>query len=391
MKTNFVGKWIKPLFVVLLALSVSSCSLANSIPDNGGNTPEVSTTLTPGSIDLGDSGSALQNIPLQVGFGVKGPFYEIYFTDPSNPEAFREEGGLDTRLVDAIDAARISVDVAAYSLSLYSIRQAILNAHNRGVRIRMVMESENMTDTVPQALQDAGIPMVGDQRPGLMHNKFVIIDQNEVWTGSMNFTTSGAYEDNNNLIRIRSIEVAKDYTVEFEEMFIDDFFGQDVVAETPYSSIKIDGTYLDVFFSPDDHPAKRIASLLRGAEQSIYIMAYSLTANDFGDIIRQKAQNGLAVKGIMDESQVKSTGSEFKAFTEAGLPVYIDANPGLMHHKVIIIDRQIVITGSYNFTSSAERNNDENVIIIYDKLIASQYLAEFDRLYAIAQKQTKKP
>ena len=93
----------------------------------------------------------------------------------------------------------------------------------------------------------------------------------------------------------------------------------------------------------------------------------------------------------MDESQFKAPGSEFSAFKKAALPIYIDGNPGLMHDKVFIIDGQIVITGSYNFTSSAERSNDENVLIIYDKQIAAQYLAEFERIYAIAQKMGVKP
>jgi phosphatidylserine/phosphatidylglycerophosphate/cardiolipin synthase-like enzyme len=328
---------------------------------------------------------------MQVGYGVKGSFYELFFTDPTSPEADREEGGPDKQLVAAIDSARISVDVAAYSFSLYSIQRALLNAFNRGVQVRVVMESDNLTDAVPQALQGAGIPMIGDQRKGLMHDKFIIIDRTEVWTGSLNFTYSGTYADNNNLIRIRSSQLADDYTVEFEEMFKDDFFGPDVVAETPYPNIKIDGTYLDVFFSPDDQPARHIAALLRGAEQSIYIMAYSFTANDFGDIIKQKARAGLVVKGVVDETQTKSAGSEFQAFQKAGLPIYVDGNPGLMHHKVIIIDQQIVITGSYNFTASAERTNDENLLVIYDKQIAAQYMAEFERVYAKAQKKPKKP
>jgi len=62
--------------------------------------------------------------------GVRGPFYEIYFTDPFNQEAWKEEGGPDVPLVAAIDKARISVDVAAYSLSLYSIQSALLHAHH---------------------------------------------------------------------------------------------------------------------------------------------------------------------------------------------------------------------------------------------------------------------
>ena len=364
-----------PAFLTLF-LAVLACN-AKILPPSVTPVP-VNPTATP---------SGLMEIPMQVGYGVRGPFYEIYFTDPFNPASSKDEGGPDVPLVAAIDKARISVDVAAYSVSLYSFRAALIRAQKRGVEVRMVMESDNMNDSSPQALMDGGIPIVGDRRQGLMHDKFVVIDRSEVWMGSMNFTTSGTYEDNNNLVRIRSAKVAEDYTVEFEEMFKDDFFGADAVAETPNPRVTIDGVPLEIYFSPDDHVARRIVELLRGAQRSIYFLAYSFTANDFGDILRQKARDGLKVSGVMDESQVKSNkGTEFIPFTEAGLPVYLDGNAGLLHHKVFIIDEQIVITGSYNFSASAERTNDENVAIFFDPQIAAQYLAEFQRVEVEAQK-----
>ena len=145
------------------------------------------------------------------------------------------EGGPDEALANAIDKARLSVDMAIYSLNLWSIRDALIHAHQRGAVVRLVMESDNMDNQEIQQIQDAGIPIIGDQREGLMHNKFVVIDHAEVWTGSMNFTTSGAYEDNNDLIRIRSTQVAEDYTTEFNEMFEEDMFGPDSTRRNPIS------------------------------------------------------------------------------------------------------------------------------------------------------------
>ena len=329
----------------------------------------------------------VQEIPMQVGYGARGSFYEIYFTDPYNPEAKREEGGPDVPLVQAIDGAQVSLDVAAYSMSLRSVRDALLRAQKRGVRVRMVMESTNIGSAVPQALIDAGIPIIGDDRQGLMHDKFVVIDRSEVWMGSMNFTTSGTYEDNNNLVRIRSSQVAEDYIVEFEEMFERDFFGADAVAKTPNPHLTIDGTTLEVYFSPDDKVATRIVELLRGAQHSITFMAYSFTASDFGKIISQKAKQGLEIRGVMEEQQVKSNkGTQYTYFERASLPVYKDGNEGQMHHKVFIIDGEIVITGSYNFSFSAETSNDENVVIFFDRQIAAEYLSEFARVESEAQK-----
>jgi len=373
------------LALTVLILAALGCSIAPASSGLANNTQ--TSRLTPAGDDTPEPGEGLVEIPLKIGYGGRGPFYEIYFSDPFDAAAGRNEDGLDLRLVESIDAARISVDVAAYSISLYSVRKALIDAFNRGVPVRIVMESDNMTDTTPLALIAAGIPVVGDRREGLMHNKFIIIDRAEVWTGSMNYTTSGTYQDNNNIIRLRSAKIVKDYQLEFEEMFKDDFFGPDVIAETPFPKITMDGVNLEVYFSPDDRVARRIVALLRGAKTSINFMAYSFTANDFGDIVRQKAQDGLTVTGVMDESQIKSnTGTEFDGFSQVGLSVYPDGNEGLMHHKVIIIDREIVITGSYNFTASAERNNDENVLIFFDKQIASFYMEEFQRVYTRAPK-----
>jgi phosphatidylserine/phosphatidylglycerophosphate/cardiolipin synthase-like enzyme len=208
----------------------------------------------------------------------------------------------------------------------------------------------------------------------------------------MNFTTGGAYKDNNNLIHIRSLEVAQDYTQEFNEMFVEDKFGPDVVADrvgaahTPYPSLTIGDTPLEIYFSPDDGVAAHLVELIQSAQESISFMAYSFTSNDIGAAVMERAAAGVTVAGVMDAGQVDSNqGSEYDPFLQAGLDVRLDGNPGLMHHKVIIIDRSIVITGSYNFSASAEEVNDENLIVISNPDIAAQYLVEFMRVYAQAQ------
>jgi phosphatidylserine/phosphatidylglycerophosphate/cardiolipin synthase-like enzyme len=124
-------------------------------------------------------------------------------------------------LAEAIDKARLSVDMAMDDLDLWSLRAALIDAHRRGVTVRAVVESDNLDEEQVGELIATGIPVVADQGAGLMHNKFVIVDRLEVWTGSMNFTVNGAYRSNNNLVRVRSPELAEDYLVEFEEMFVD--------------------------------------------------------------------------------------------------------------------------------------------------------------------------
>ena len=186
------------LFVILIPLTACDSTTA---------TPLASQPPTVDSVTEEPS-SPLKDILLPAGFGVDGGWFQLYFTNPESPLASQETGGIDGPLAEAIDAAKLSVDVAVYSLSLNSVRDALLRAHDRGVQVRMVMESDNLDRADPQKLIEAGIPILGDRREGLMHNKFVIIDNSEVWTGSTNFTDSGAYADNNNVIRIRSVKLA---------------------------------------------------------------------------------------------------------------------------------------------------------------------------------------
>jgi len=279
------------------------------------------------------------------------------------------------------------VDVAVYSMSLRTIRDALIRAHERGVQVRVVMESDNLDGSAPQALIEAGIPVLGDRREGLMHDKFVVIDRSEVWMGSMNFTYSGTYEDNNQLIHIRSVEMAENYTKEFDEMFVDDKFGEEVVHETPNPEIDIDGARMEVFFSPDDGVANRILEILNEAQESIYFMAFSFTTDEFGEAIRAQAENGLAVAGVMEEEQVKSNaGTEYDLFKRSELDVFLDGNEGQMHHKTMIVDGEIVITGSYNFSLSAETRNDENLIVFHNEQIAEFFMKEFQRVYQGSQR-----
>ncbi len=350
--------------------------------------PVETVIAEPVNVDVPSNDVELTEIPLDIGYGVDGGWYELYFTDPTHPDAPYLRGGPDERLAAAIDAARLSVDLAVYSLSLWSIRDALIDAMRRGVQVRIVMESSNRDRDVPQELIDAGISILGDRREGLMHDKFVIIDRTELWVGSMNFTTGGGYEDNNNLLRIRSQKLVENYQTEFDEMFIGDHFGPDTVADTPNPVTFVNGTMIETYFSPDDGVAAHIYDLLEGAQQSIYFMAYSFTSDDLSYIVRDRSANGVKVAGVMDYSQIRSNGeySEYDVFVQSGLDVLIDGNEeGLLHHKVVIIDEEIVITGSYNFSSSAEERNDENILVIYNSDIAHEFLKEFERVYTQAQ------
>ncbi len=309
----------------------------------------------------------------------------IYFSNPDSPTADSYRGGPDDALATAIRGARFSVDAAIYHLNLWSIRNALIAAHNAGVSVRVVAESDNMDEIEIQELRDAGILIVEDHRESLMHNKFVVIDSYEVWTGSMNFTINGSYKNNNNLIQIRSSRLAENYISEFEEMYQQEMFGNQTIVNTPHPSLRIEGSKVETFFSPDDGVSAHIVALIQNAQESVYFMAFSFTSDEIAAAMLDRAESGVNIKGIFEESQyLFNIGTEFDNLRDAGLAVYLDGTRNNMHHKVIVIDGEIVITGSYNFSRSAEERNDENVLIIYNAQVAEEYLAEFERVLAKA-------
>jgi phosphatidylserine/phosphatidylglycerophosphate/cardiolipin synthase-like enzyme len=329
----------------------------------------------------------LEERPDETPDGQSESWYSIYFTDPSSPSADTYRGGPDAALAAAMDEARVSIDLAVLDLNLWSVRDALIRANQRGVRVRVVVDSDNLEENEVQELVDAGIPVLGDRREGLMHNKFTVIDRMEVWTGSMNYTITDGYRNNNNLIRLRSSKIAEDYTTEFEEMFVDDLFGPDVRAATPYSEVKVDGTLLEVMFSPDDGVSGRLVELLAGAQESIQFLAFSFTSDDLAEVLLERAAAGVRVSGVMDAGQAESnSGGEYERFRSNGLDVFLDGNEDKMHHKIFIIDGKIVVTGSYNFSTSAETRNDENILILHNQDVARSYSEEFQRIMLAAER-----
>ena len=126
--------------------------------------PDTTETVTPQTqpppVDVTETPAfELTEVPLPAGYGAHDTWIDIYFTDPESPLASQETGGPDGPLAASIDSARLTLDVAIYSMSLRSIRDALIRAHERGVQVRVVMESDNMDGSAPQALIDAGIEL----------------------------------------------------------------------------------------------------------------------------------------------------------------------------------------------------------------------------------------
>jgi phosphatidylserine/phosphatidylglycerophosphate/cardiolipin synthase-like enzyme len=307
----------------------------------------------------------------------------VYFSSPS-AEDFK--GGPDRELAAAIDQARNQIDAAFYDLNLWTIRNALLRAQERGVKVRLVVESDSLDRSEIQELITAGIPVVSDQVESLMHNKFLIIDGAEVWTGSMNLTVNGAYRHLNDLIQVRSSLVAENYQTEFEEMFLEGYFGESVLENTPHPNLTIDGIQIENYFSPDESVQRRIIELIQEAKSSIDFCYYSFTSDPIADAILEREKEGLRLRGVVDAYQDRTgMGGEYQRLKDQGVDIHLDGHPEKMHLKLMIIDERIVITGSYNLTHSAETRNDENILVVHSEELAQYYLNEFDRIYADSQ------
>jgi phosphatidylserine/phosphatidylglycerophosphate/cardiolipin synthase-like enzyme len=363
------GRWILALVTSLVVLIF--LALVRSLVDVDDPFVSVQATRSVSSAEANTAGDG----------------YKVFFTDPGGVEAESFRGGPDASLAEAIRQARLSVDLAIYELDLWSVRDALKDAHRNGVAVRVVTEGDHLPGPEIQALVEVGIPVVGDDRESLMHDKFIILDRREVWTGSMNLTIGSAYRSNNNLLWIRSPELAENYLAEFEEMYTEGRFGSGSPANTPYPVITVGDTLIETYFSPEDGTADRLVALIHGAQHSIYFLAYSFTSDEIATALLERARAGVRVAGVMDESQARTNaGTEYDRLIGEGLDVYLDGNPETMHHKAILIDEAVVVTGSYNFSASAEERNDENTLILHDPQIAALYRAEFEKVLAEAKK-----
>jgi phosphatidylserine/phosphatidylglycerophosphate/cardiolipin synthase-like enzyme len=137
----------------------------------------------------------------------------------------------------------------------------------------------------------------------------------------------------------------------------------------------------EVYFCPKDNCQGQAVNALSGAKHSIYFMTYSFTDDKIADAIVKKSRE-IEVMGLMESQRVNSMDNKYFFLTENGVDVALDRNRAIMHNKVFVIDRKIVITGSYNPTKNGNENNNENMVIIRDRKIAEKYADEFFRLTA---------
>jgi phosphatidylserine/phosphatidylglycerophosphate/cardiolipin synthase-like enzyme len=316
-------------------------------------------------------------------------WWEVYFTNPqvaNNPDIIA--GSIEEKLIQFINNAQASIHIASFEFNLTPVADALIAAKNRGVDVKWITDDENGLgyDTQPgrgqfALLTGAGIEVKDDAgRSALMHNKFWIFDQQIVWTGSTNVTANGIFKQNNNVLVVRSPDIAFTFEREFQELWTGQF-GPRAPSTVSNQWAIIDGTPLQVLFSAEDHTISNLIAIVNDAKTSIRFLAFSFTDYPLAQAMIDRAKAGVDVKGVYETFGSTSEGSELKTFLCAGVPARQDGNASFLHDKIIIIDNSIVVTGSLNFSSNADDSNEENVVILDNPEIAALYLQEFDKLW----------
>ena len=153
---------------------------------------------------------------------------------------------------------------------------------------------------------------------------------------------------------------------------------------TPNPAVVIGNTVIENYFAPEGKVAPIVADELRSAESEILFMTFSFTQNDIGGALLESAERGVPVRGVFETLGADNVASFYPYLAqvdELDIDVRLDGNPNLMHHKVILIDGETTIFGSYNFTDSADTGNDENLLIVHDPDFTSYFIEEFETIW----------
>lgn len=313
--------------------------------------------------------------------------------------------GVDDSLIALINTATQTVDIAIYNLNnngLSDMTAALNAAHARGVRVRMVADgSTAMVGLNSLNSQIGRIRSPQGSQFGLMHNKFVLIDAAHsdpfkpmVWTGSTNLTADQINVDANNVVIIQDQALALAFQIEFEEMFGSNTaqpnatnarFGQFKRDNTP-KIFTIGGKRIRLFFSPSDDVENNILNGIATANHEIAFATMLITRNGYPNtMIGRIAASNVLVAGVQNDTA--NGGTQFNMLRNHPA---IGANRmrlytvnGILHHKYCLVDyaspqsNPLTITGSHNWSASANDRNDENTLIIDDADLANQFYQEW--------------
>ena len=287
-------------------------------------------------------------------------------------------------LINLIDKSNSSIDIAIYGYrNIPEITKELSKAQKRGVKIRFITDSlfdnsknyykDNELISKLSTIHKTDKTNSQTLSNMLMHNKFLIFDNQTVYTGSMNLSPSGASGfDVNSIIIINSPEIAKLYTKEFEQM-INGNFHTTKNKLSDNRKFVINDSEIEIYFSPKDQSSERIIELIKEAKTYIYVPTFLITHSEIANELIAAHNRGVDVRVIIDANSVTTRNTKHAQLRKAGILLKTENYAGKMHAKSMIIDNTYLITGSMNFSNSGVNKNDENIVIIKNKNITKAH------------------
>jgi type IX secretion system substrate protein/phospholipase D-like protein len=350
-------------------------------------------------------------VTISISINGQNPKIIVYFNHPVNTgvslgtNAIANYAFEDT-IAAYINRAKYTVDIAQYDYTSSSsdanhvIATACNNAYvNRGVQVRWIYNQDpSSTPNSGLSLLNSSIPIVGSPTVGMasgyiMHNKFMIIDCNSsnpndavISTSSYDWSDAMTTGDYNNMVFIQDSSLASTYWKQFNQMWgssgptpvpANERFSTSKAASTQ-TSFTVNGTPIDVYFSPQDGAATQLQNVASSANYELYFGIYDFTLTNVSSAMQTRYSAGATGFGIMDQyaegttpytSLTSSMGSNLKTYT--GSYIY--------HNKIICVDANHpssdpqVGCGSFNWTSTASFTSDENFMVIHDATVANEY------------------
>ena len=328
------------------------------------------------------------------------PAYDRYDVTGLPRYIFTEEARVSVVITKAIENAQYTLDVALYNLQIPETARALIQARDRGVKVRVVLDYEHLypkANSDIQSIVDAKLDiriMKGRGGSGSMHNKYAIFDGTALQTGSANWSTlaeTGSYE---NMMFVFDRDTINGYQRNFEWMWAQGKLPGDQssgwpkpgpLPTAPYANITLNGAQFPPYiFSPRGGTEETIVRALDAARQDISIAMFAFTSKPAMEALTRATARGVKVR-IM--TSLKSA-FPFKAEAKQARIEYRlkpgRIENGIMHNKYAVVDGRLLINGSFNWSATAESLNTENTIFTTDPQYVGPFQAEFEKLYSNA-------
>lgn len=330
------------------------------------------------------------------------------------PRAVGADDDLEQVIVDFINQAKSRLDIAVQELESKPISMAIIQARQRKVKIRLVTEHDYLrvkrarknpwisdgeneeNRLIHLAILRANIDIKSDFNTSIFHQKFIIRDSAAVLTGSTNFTPTGTHNNLNHIVIIKDKKVAKIYNKEFEEIRQGHFGKLNEGHDKSPVDVNVSGVPIRVLFAPDHNPEMEIMKQMFKASHRIDFAIFTFSkSSGIDDAMIKLLKFGMSINGVFDGMQGAQHWSAIGDLKQHGAQlsaVYKKGQVGKLHHKLMVLDDEVVIAGSFNYTGPANALNDENIIILGDmdtenatqkvtqKKIATYARKEIDRI-----------